>query len=264
MPNRIIRDGILSSDRVDKIAEDPACEIFYRRLFSVVDDFGRFSGDNRIIRAALYPLRLDAVPESKICEYVTACEAAGLLVTYAVDGKPYLELLDFRQRLRRMVSKYPPRLTAANGQSPDGEVRPESEVESETEVEDETETCASDDAPVCDSSYFTGRESVRRPAREETSAEQSAWFEQWWSAYWLKKDRARAHDAFCRHVKTQELFDIVLAATKAQFPEMIEKLPMHRPYAAGWLENKRWQDLPAAAQPDVFDQALKFLDDQTQ
>ncbi len=40
MPNRVIREGILNSQRVNKLTE-PA-ELFYRRLMSVVDDFGRF------------------------------------------------------------------------------------------------------------------------------------------------------------------------------------------------------------------------------
>ena len=139
MPNRILREGILSSERVDKIADDPAYEVFYRRLFSVVDDYGRFSGDPRIIRAAIYPLRLDSQPASKIRDHIAACEEAGLLMTYLVDGKPYLELSDFHQRLRRMVSKYPSP-TAVTRRSPDSEVRLESESESEVESEVEIET----------------------------------------------------------------------------------------------------------------------------
>jgi hypothetical protein len=41
MPVRILREGILTSERVDTLS--PAAEVFYRRLMSVVDDFGRFS-----------------------------------------------------------------------------------------------------------------------------------------------------------------------------------------------------------------------------
>ena len=38
MHNRMIRGGILTSDRVDQIAGDPECEVFYRRLLNVTDD----------------------------------------------------------------------------------------------------------------------------------------------------------------------------------------------------------------------------------
>ena len=41
MPNRILRDGILMSPRVNVLSSE--AELFYRRLMSVVDDYGRFS-----------------------------------------------------------------------------------------------------------------------------------------------------------------------------------------------------------------------------
>ncbi len=40
MPVRLIRPGILSSLRVNRLTEGQ--EVFYRRLLSVVDDFGRY------------------------------------------------------------------------------------------------------------------------------------------------------------------------------------------------------------------------------
>jgi hypothetical protein len=39
MPNRELREGILTSERINALTF-PA-EVFYRRLMSVVDDFGR-------------------------------------------------------------------------------------------------------------------------------------------------------------------------------------------------------------------------------
>ena len=157
MPNRIIRDGILTSDRVNQIADDPATEVFYRRLHSVVDDFGRYSANPALLRAALYPLRLDKVSESAIAGYITACEAARLLVTYQVDGKTFMELADFRQRTRATHSKYPARgghMTVI-GQTDDGQNHmslitkndrhgsdecPTSDRHMRTETETETET----------------------------------------------------------------------------------------------------------------------------
>ena len=40
MPNRIIREGHLDSERVDQLSEQ--AENFYSRLRLVVDDYGRF------------------------------------------------------------------------------------------------------------------------------------------------------------------------------------------------------------------------------
>ena len=107
MPNRVLREGILSSERVNKIANNPATEVFYRRLHSVADDFGRYSGDPRILRAACYPLMLDSVCDADVLHWLDECATAGLLELYKVDRKPYLEIVDFKQTLRIKRSKYP-------------------------------------------------------------------------------------------------------------------------------------------------------------
>jgi hypothetical protein len=39
MPSRLLREGILDSEAVNALSF--AAEVFYRRLMSVVDDFGR-------------------------------------------------------------------------------------------------------------------------------------------------------------------------------------------------------------------------------
>ncbi len=41
MPNRIIREGILTSEAVNSLSWE--AEVFFRRLLSVVDDFGRLT-----------------------------------------------------------------------------------------------------------------------------------------------------------------------------------------------------------------------------
>lgn len=105
MPNRILREGILTSDRVNELGYDS--EVFYRRLMSVVDDYGRFDARPVMLKAACYPLRVDRVREADISRWIAICEKAGLIALYAVNGKQYLELADFRQQ-QRAQPKYPP------------------------------------------------------------------------------------------------------------------------------------------------------------
>jgi hypothetical protein len=107
MPNRILREGILSSERVARLGW--AEEVFYRRLMSVVDDFGRYHANPKLLRAALYPLLIDKVSDADIGKWLTSCVTAALVSVYpAPDGKRYLQLLDFRQQARADKSKYPP------------------------------------------------------------------------------------------------------------------------------------------------------------
>lgn len=105
MANRILRPGILTSDKVDLLSW-PA-EVFYRRLMSVVDDFGRFDARPPILRSCLYPLKLSKVSEADIVKWMNECSEAALISIYHVAYKPYLEVDNFNQALRIKKNKYP-------------------------------------------------------------------------------------------------------------------------------------------------------------
>lgn len=99
MPSRLIREGILTSDRVDRLS--PPAEVFYRRLMSKVDDHGLFDARVPVLLSALYPLRLDpdhphATTAADVKAWLGECTDAGLVETYAVAGKPFLRMLDTR------------------------------------------------------------------------------------------------------------------------------------------------------------------------
>lgn len=104
MPNRIVRDGINRSKAIDQL--DWAEENFYRRLITEVDDFGRIDADTAILKAALYPRRLDRVREADITRWMAACHKAGVIVLYEFDAKPLLVMLKF-EKPRAQNSKYP-------------------------------------------------------------------------------------------------------------------------------------------------------------
>lgn len=119
VPQRMLRDGIIDSRRVNRLSE-PA-EILYRRLMSVVDDYGRFECDLDVIRARCFPLQLDRWPISKIdaCleeispvdyrespgETVDHCEPP-LITVYSVGRKKYIQINNFGQRVQSKP-KYP-------------------------------------------------------------------------------------------------------------------------------------------------------------
>lgn len=104
MPTRILREGILTSPRVNPLGAHE--ELFYRRLMSVVDDYGRYFAHPALLRAACYPFQLDRVKEDSISKHLAACVDARLIFPYTVNGTAYLQLLDFRQQ-ERGKSKFP-------------------------------------------------------------------------------------------------------------------------------------------------------------
>lgn len=104
MPNRILRADILTSEPVCSL--DWASEVFYRRLLSVVDDYGRYEAGIQLLRSKCYPLQTDDVRVADITRWMAACQKAGLIALYEVAGKRYLEVAKFGQQ-RRTDSKFP-------------------------------------------------------------------------------------------------------------------------------------------------------------
>lgn len=105
MPTRLIREGILTSDSVNSLS--PQDEVFYRRLMSIVDDYGRYDARPAILRAQLFSLQLDRIRESDVVRGLAACEKASLIRCYEVEGKQYLQLEKFGQQVRAKSSKWP-------------------------------------------------------------------------------------------------------------------------------------------------------------
>lgn len=104
MPNRILRESILESRPVNSLSW-PA-EVFYRRLMSKVDDFGRFYADVGILRGALYARQLDKVREADVASWLQETVTAGLVRLFAANGEPYLVFLKLGEP-RAKTSKFP-------------------------------------------------------------------------------------------------------------------------------------------------------------
>lgn len=155
--DRIVRGGIIKSDRVNLLSW--AGEVFYRRLMSVVDDYGRYESRPAILRADLFPLRIDKVSDADVVKWLTECSKAGLVSIYHVNGKEFLELLDFNQRLRQKISKYPPPVVNSQ-QSAYGGGRRRLEEEEEIEEEVEGEGEGPPQKKIVDATVFFNAEEI--------------------------------------------------------------------------------------------------------
>lgn len=135
MPDRILREGILESDAVNSLSW--TAEVFYRRLFSAVDDFGNYHGKPELLLAKLYPLKLDRVSVADVDKWLTECVGAGLISKYEVQGKTYVSIEKFDQKgLKRKVSKFPNKVLNAQVAE---DVRLKRREEKRREIEEETE-----------------------------------------------------------------------------------------------------------------------------
>lgn len=138
MANRILRDWTCS-ETINEISE--SAEIFFTRLIMKADDFGRFYGSSKLLKAQLFPLKDYSF--KSIEKWRDECIKIGIIFIYESEGKEYVQIIDFNQRLRLMKSKFPePRSNdgqmTVNCQTIDGLKGKEIEVEEETESEVET------------------------------------------------------------------------------------------------------------------------------
>lgn len=132
----------------------------------------------------------------------------------------------------------------------------------------EVNTCASDDARLPGSDIRENEspapeslwapQDQDRPARTDRvksrgagTPEQEQWFTEWWAAYWLKRAKKDAHRAFLKHVKTSERFKQIMAAVRAQAPEILSRDAAKRPHGATWLNGERWADEIANPVSDI-------------
>jgi len=106
MPSRIVREGINSSPRVNQLSM--GAEVFYRRLMSVVDDYGRYHGSVVTLRGACWPTNPEKIREREVAKWLDELLKGDdpLVRTYEVLGAIYVEIQDFGQQTRTK-SRFP-------------------------------------------------------------------------------------------------------------------------------------------------------------
>jgi hypothetical protein len=211
MPNRILREGILTSPRMRALGWPE--EVFYRRLLSVVDDFGRYYADLGLLRAACYPRQLNKVSDPDIGKWLSVCETAGLVRVYpAEDGERYVEVFKFGQQVRAKKSKYPNPLSS----------------------------CVADASQVLANAHLDVSVSVDVDESASADASQSL-FELFWKAYPSKVGKDAAKKAFDKRKVKALLLEQMLMAIEAQKQSSKWK-GGYVPNPATWLNEGRWQD----------------------
>jgi len=135
MPIRMLRDWT-TSDKVKVVSVH--AERFFVRLIMKADDYGCFHATPSLLKAYLFPLLLDSVREADLTRWMDECHKAGLIVLYESDGKKYLQIVDFKQRLDKSRSKFPLPIIIEK-QPVNGSVEVVNDFPAETETETETE-----------------------------------------------------------------------------------------------------------------------------
>jgi hypothetical protein len=130
MANRVLRDWT-TSEKIDSLTE--LSELFFVRLIMKADDHGCFHANPKLLKAALFPLKDYSENQMALC--LKELEQFDIIHVYEHDGRKYLKINDFGQRLRNMVSKFP---QPADNSRPIDSNKPPETKRNETEKETET------------------------------------------------------------------------------------------------------------------------------
>lgn len=248
MPNRILREGILDSDPVNGLT--PEAEVFYRRLMSVVDDYGRFDGRAAVLRSRLYPLQLEKVREAGVERWIAECVKVRLIRLYESNGKPYLTFLKLGAP-RAKASKWPaPPEDRPEEQPPAGETPgslpnpPQGGGGNCVPTQADARTCAQTRASVPYSiSDAHTNSGTRRPHSRARPHEIPESFKTFWAAYPRRVDKADAVNAWEKLGPDEELVGVILAALERhKATSQWQRGADYIPHASTWLNHRRWED----------------------
>ncbi len=104
MPRRMLRDWT-DSESVNSLSA--FSESLFVRLIMKADDYGCFHALPSLVRSFCFPLR-ENMRNSEVSRGIDELRAAGLIAVYAGgDGKPYLQILNFGQRLKQSRHRFP-------------------------------------------------------------------------------------------------------------------------------------------------------------
>lgn len=104
MPNRILRDWTDSAKFEGLSAE---AERLFGRLLMKADDYGRYHSTPKLVVAGCFPLNDDVTP-ADVTLWLAELEAKRLTIGYRTGQRGYVAIVNFRQRLKRSVPKFPP------------------------------------------------------------------------------------------------------------------------------------------------------------
>lgn len=226
--SRMIRNWT-ESDTMDSLS--PGAEVFFTRLIMVVDDYGAFHANPKLLKAALFPLK--SYTDVQVAEWLDECLAAKredgeyLVIKYCVGGKSYVQITKFGQTgLKRMKRLFPepdgnisqPPAISRNSPQPPAESRkviPEVEVEVELERETELE-------------------------HEGASAQVEVWptFDDWWDLYDKKIGRPKCEKLW-KKISHPARADIM-----AHTEKYVKATPdlTYRKHPQTYLNNESWND----------------------
>ncbi len=222
MPNRIIKESICTSDTVDELSWFEEC--FFYRLIVNCDDYGRMDARPQILKSRLFPLK-ERLAIKDVKDALEKLAAAGCVVLYECDGRPYLQLRtwEVHQTVRAKKSRYP---------------EPQ-----ESDLQADASKCMQMQANVPVIQSESNPNPNTNPNTNPNPTPQAD-FDAFWVAYPKKVDKAKARKAWDKLRPDEALLRRMLDAitTQKRSDQWTKDGGQFIPNPTTWLNGRRWED----------------------
>lgn len=241
MPNRIIKESIHESEKVNRMTDFQFR--LWVNLIAYVDDYGRGDARPAIIKGKCFPLR-ERLTNADIDAALRALAGIGCVSLYEVDGRPYLCFphWESHQRIRNKMSKFPAPQECESDCS-----------DNHTVDSNFPQSAASCGETRLESNPIRIQNPNPNPNPNPKDARAREAFAAFWSAYPKKVGKPAAERAF-KKVK------------EADYPLLLPAIEQHKrskqwqkndaefiPNPSTWLNQERWNDTLPQGGVDFMD-----------
>lgn len=245
MPNRLLREGICSSDAIESLS--PELEVMFYRLLVVCDDYGYMDARPPILKAQCFPLK-DSATQAKIQSWIDELAKQGLIAVYEKDNKQFLAICKWEQRARSR-QKYP-------GPMDEGCQSIDRQLSDNCQTDDRLGwgwgwgggkgahserlgNCQTIDGQLPDNGQTDDR-----LGRGKGKGAHSARFDRFWFAYPRKVAKRDALKAWMKISADDDLTEkIVTAVISAKTSvQWLNEGGKYIPFPATWLNRGQWED----------------------
>jgi hypothetical protein len=278
MPSRIIREGIISSPRINSLSL--GAEVLYRRLMSIADDYGRFYGSVMNLRVSCFPTNPERFREKEVGKWFNELLRGEepLVKTYPIGGITYLEIQGFGQQIRgkskfpappwfenqRDTEKSAKQLPESPVSKREADVQPSRSRISESYSESYSESCNTQRTPQTGVLAIVPDPKPQRPKKAGRTIDQVRadlgirlpWFEALCSVHPAGKDGVKAGmEAFERKVSADEaghqLAREMYRGATAYAAKCAADPTIKVKWLQGWINDERWTDENRAREPTM-------------
>lgn len=224
MPNRIIKESIRTSKKVNQLSDFEFRVWLY--LVTYVDDYGRGSADPELLKGICFPRR-KSVTEAQIVKALDNLANTGMIVLYEADEESFFYFPNWskHQQIRSKKSKFPEPETIISNQMISDDIKcPRNPIQSNTNTN-------------------TNRNTNTNVQRESDTGYEAE-FADAWSLYPKKQGKENAYKSYIKARKDGVSKDTIFYGIQAYLNYIkLEKVEdKYIKMGSTWFNQRCWED----------------------